>query len=420
MTKTLENYGKKLGLNARKASQELRKIPHAKKVLLLKKLADNIKLNQIQILKANQKDLHFAEKMGLSNALIDRLRLTEDRLNSIQKSVVEIARLPNPLNKNLSEFTRKDGLKIKRVSVPIGSIFFIYESRPNVTIDGAALCLKSGNAVVLRGGKECLYSNKVFSAIILNTLKEMNFPNEAVQLVDKTDRSLVNIMLQDSKNFDLVIPRGGERLINAVVENSKIPVIKHFKGLCHLYMDKTANFSKSLDILVNAKLQRTGVCNAMETLLIDEKLPSKKIFEILNRLHEEGASLIGCQNTRKIYSKAKVAKKQDWNEEYLDNRLSVKLVAGINGAISHINQYGSGHTDGVLAESKTVQEKFINNIDSSSIMINASTRFADGGEYGLGAEVGISTDKLHARGPMGIESLTTYQWQVFGKGHSRK
>ncbi len=417
--KKLESYGAKLGKNIRSASLALRGVPHKQIVASLKEIAKGLKNSEAQILKANEKDLKEARKAGLSLAMIDRLTLTASRLDGIVKSVLEISKLPNPLGTQLSHYIRKDKLEIKRISVPIGAIFFIFESRPNVTIDGAALCLKSGNAVLLRGGKESKYSNEILAKVVRGALVKTGLPENAVQLVGKSDRELVNILLKDDAHFDLVIPRGGERLIEAVVANSKIPVIKHYQGVCHMFIHKTASLEMAKEISVNAKMQRTGVCNAMETLLLDEALPAKTITQILGALEIAGAQLLGDVKSRKIYPNMGKASSKDWETEYLDPRLSVKMVAGVEGAVKHITEYGSGHTDGIVAKDKKVQQYFLDNVDSSSVMVNASTRFADGGEYGLGAEVGISTDKLHARGPMGIESLTTYQWQVVGTGHTR-
>ncbi len=419
MVGTNEKYSKGLGKKARQVSHEIRSLTHNQRQGFLRKMASLISASKGEILRANQKDLELGAKQGLSSAMLDRLALDPKRIAGIVKSVKEIASLPDPLGKKLSSYIRKDKLKIERFSVPIGSIFFIFESRPNVTVDGAALCLKSGNTVILRGGKESAHSNTAFVKIIRKALSESGISPDAVQLVKKPDYDIVNYLLLDMDNIDLVIPRGGERLIKTVVDHSRIPVIKHYKGVCHIYVDKSAVLNTAIQIILNAKTQRPGVCNALETLLIDKHLPTKKISAIFDELQKAGVELRGCPQSRKIKPNILKASTIDWDEEYLDLRLSVKLVTGVDGAIEHIKKYGSGHTDAVLAQSVKVQQKFLQKVDSSSVMINASTRFSDGGEYGLGAEVGISTDKLHARGPMGIESLTTYQWKVVGKGHVR-
>ena len=419
MAVSVEKYAEQLGKRARESALRMRGVSRKQRQDFLAALARLLKSEQEAVLKANAKDLAAGRKAGLSSAMLDRLELNSERLAGIAKSVVEISRLPDPLGKEISSFTRKDKLRISRVSVPIGSILFIFESRPNVTIDGAALCVKSGNAVVLRGGKESAHSNAAFAALITRALKEAELPEHAVQLVNTPDRKLVQYLLSDVRHLDLVIPRGGERLIETVVENSRIPVIKHYKGLCHIYVDASADFKSAEEIVANAKVQRPGVCNAMETLLLDKKVPAGQARRILDRLNREGVDLRGDAATRKVFP-IKAARPDDWDEGYLDLRLSVAMVDGIDGALEHIKRHGSGHTDAVLAKSSSVQKKFIEGVDSSSVMVNASTRFSDGGEYGLGAEVGISTDKLHARGPMGIESLTTYQWIVRGHGHARR
>jgi glutamate-5-semialdehyde dehydrogenase len=419
-TTTLVQYSKELGSKARKASIALRSLTHKQRIQFLKTLAQEIRVGEKRILNANKKDLKLGEEQGLSSAMLDRLSLDTGRLQGIADSVVEISRLPDPLGKLLEEKERQDGLLIQRTSVPIGAILFIFESRPNVTIDGAALCLKSGNAVILRGGKEAMYTNQAFAKCIQKALNVHKLPKEAVQLVNTPDRKVVSYLLQDASNLDLVIPRGGEALIKSVVENSLIPVVKHYKGLCHLYVDKSANKNKAVEIALNGKVQRPGVCNAIETLLVDSKWPVSSIKDLYSALLKAGVVLKGCPKSRQIDSRIKKATNKDWDEEYLDLRLSTKIVSGVEEAIEHIAQHGTGHTEAIVANSKKAQTLFLGQVDSSSVMVNASTRFADGGEYGLGAEVGISTDRLHARGPMGIESLTTYQWRVTGDGHTRQ
>jgi glutamate-5-semialdehyde dehydrogenase len=397
----LTAYARVLGENAREASRQIRGLPRAKRDSVLKSVAASLTARQDEILAANALDMEEGKTRGLSAAMLDRLMLNPARIKSIAANVKDIADLPDPLGRLISRAKRKDGLKIERLSVPIGTILFIFESRPNVTIDGGALCLKSGN---------------VFRA----ALKAKGVDERAVQLVEKSDHLLVDELLRDVRHIDLVIPRGGERLIQSVVEKARVPVIKHYKGVCHIYIDKTADMPAAERIVVNAKAQRPGVCNAMETLLIDGHIKPAQVKRILDSLVEHNVEIRGDEFIRNLHPGAKPAVEADWGEEYLDLKLAVKMVDGVDEAISHIAKYGTGHTDAVLAKSAKVQQAFLDGVDSSSVMVNASTRFADGAEYGLGAEVGISTDKLHARGPMGLESLTTYRWVVKGQGHVRK
>ncbi|MEO7427098.1 MAG: glutamate-5-semialdehyde dehydrogenase [Fibrobacteria bacterium] len=416
----LKAYARQLGENAREASRHLRALPRAKRDGALKVLAAALIASQADILAENAKDMEAGKERGLTAAMLDRLLLTPSRITSIADSVKSIAAFADPLGKVLAKHKRKDGLKISRVSVPIGTILFIFESRPNVTIDGGALCLKSGNAVILRGGKEAANTNAVFARLFRAALRAKGIDERAVQLVERADHALVDLLLTDVRNIDMVIPRGGERLIQSVVEKSRIPVIKHYKGVCHIYVDKTADLQAAQRIVVNAKAQRPGVCNAMETLLIDSHIKGPAVKRILDSLIEHNVELRGDAAMRALHPGVKPATEADWGEEYLDLILAVKQVDGVADAIGHIAKYGTGHTDAVLAKSSKVQQAFLAGVDSASLMVNASTRFADGSEYGLGAEVGISTDKLHARGPMGLESLTTYRWIVEGHGHVRK
>jgi glutamate-5-semialdehyde dehydrogenase len=414
-----ENYVEELGKAARAASRSLRMVNANTRNEVLESAAKSLLEKKSQIMTANALDLEAAQAMGLSEAMYDRLTLTEERIQGMSDALLEIAAFEDPLGKVLGQSTTKDGLTIEKQSVPIGSIFFIYESRPNVTIDGAALCLKSGNAVVLRGGKESAHSSKILVDIFRHCMDSCGVDPNGVQLVEHTDRSIVNLLLQRPQDLDLVIPRGGESLIKAVVEQSKIPVIKHYKGLCHIYVDASADLFKAKEIILNAKVQRPGVCNAMETLLLDRNLPVAARQEILEALLASDVKILGDEACASLNEKIIPATDEDWATEYLDYVLSVKTVSGLQEAVDHIADYGSGHTEAVLAQDSDVQNYFVASVDSSSVMINASTRFADGGMYGLGAEVGISTDKLHARGPMGVESLTSYKWIVRGNGQVR-
>lgn len=416
----IEDYARELGENARNASRHLRSLPLVKRNGVLKELSSSLHEAQAEILAENAKDMEVGKEQGLSSALLDRLSLTPARIKNMVENIKTIIDFPDPLGKQLSKKVRRDKLRIRRVSVPIGTILFIYESRPNVTIDGGALCLKSGNAVILRGGKEAAHTNAVFARLFDEALRAKGVDPFCVQLVRMASHALVDLLLTDVKHVDLVIPRGGEKLIQSVVEKSRVPVIKHYKGVCHIYVDKTADMKAAERIVVNAKVQRPGVCNAMETLLVDANIKPASIRRILDILVENKVELRGDKAICKLHPSAKPATEADWDEEYLDLKLAVRMVAGVNDAIDHINRHGTGHTDAILAKSSKVQKAFLAGVDSASVMVNASTRFADGTEYGLGAEVGISTDKLHARGPMGLDSLTTYQWIVEGKGHVRK
>jgi len=413
-------YARELGENAKAASRVLRSTPRKQRDAALTALAKAIRQDSKVILAANARDVEEGKAQGLSSAMLDRLLLNPARLESVAASVEDIVKLPDPVGRSLGKRVRKDGLKISRISVPIGVVLFIYESRPNVTIDGAALCLKSGNAVILRGGKESARSNTAFAECVRKALRAAKLPEASAQVVNTPERSLLDLLLKDEAHLDLVIPRGGESLIRAVVEKARIPVVKHYKGLCHIYVDKSADVKAALAIVVNAKAQRPGVCNAMETLLLDSHLKPQVGKALINALLERGVEFYGDADSQRLSPAVKPATEESYSTEYLDLKCSVKVVNGVEGAMAHIAHYGTGHTDSVLAKSPKVQKAFKAGVESASVMVNASTRFADGAEYGLGAEVGISTDRLHARGPMGLESLTTYQWVVEGKGHVRK
>jgi glutamate-5-semialdehyde dehydrogenase len=415
----IHHYAHELATNAQQAARALRTASNATRNKALNGLAREILAAAPAIFAANDKDVAEAKKAGLSSAMVDRLALNPKRLKDIANAVKEIARLPDPVGRVLEKKRRKDGLKLTRVSVPIGVVLFIFESRPNVTIDGAALCLKSGNAVILRGGKESARTNAAFASCVARALKAAKLPEHCAQVVATPDRALLDLLLQDDERLSLVIPRGGEGLIRAVAEKSRVPVIKHYKGVCHVYVDKSADAKKALGIVVNAKVQRPGTCNAMETLLLDKSLPRDTGFSLLAGLAAQGVELYGDAAARKIFPAVKAADDESWDTEYLELKANVKVVGGVKGALDHIARHATGHTEAVLAKSPAVQKAFLAGVDSASVMVNASTRLADGGEYLLGAEVGISTDRIHARGPMGVESLTTYKWIVEGTGHVR-
>jgi glutamate-5-semialdehyde dehydrogenase len=389
---------------AKNASLELRNLSAQTRNGVLQKTAQLLRQQQAKIIEENEKDIEAAKNSGMAAAMLDRLTLTPKRIEEMAKGTEEIAALADPLGKILERRALKNGIDISRVSVPLGAIFFIYESRPNVTIDGAALCFKAGNAVILRGGKESVHSSSFLAKLFCDSLAALGISKDAVQYIDNPDRSFLGELLKQNKYLDLVIPRGGEGLIRAVSEQSKIPVIKHFNGICHVYIDKSADLEKAAKILFNAKVQRPSVCNAAETVLFHKDLPKEAVEKVLAPLREAGVQL--------HYDKFGI--------EYLDLQISVGFVEGVKEACQHIEKHGSSHTDAIVAEDAKALEYFANNVDSSSVMLNASTRFADGGEYGLGAEVGISTDKLHARGPMGVESLCSYKWVLRGSGQVRR
>lgn len=412
-------YAQTLGQQAREASRHLRTLSLVKRNTALKKLAKLLADEKVSILAANALDVEAGRDQGLSAAMVDRLLINEKRLQGVIASVKTIAGLRDPLGRVIEKRALRPGLKLRRVSVPIGTILFIFESRPNVTIDGAALCLKSGNAVILRGGKEAAHTNAAFAQVIGRALRDSGIDEKAVQLVNTADRTLVDHLVVDTKHLDLIIPRGGERLIQAVVEKARVPVIKHYKGVCHIYVDKSADPKTASRVVHNAKVQRPGVCNAMETLLLDKGLKKDLARKIIDDLAKDKVELVGDAGAMALHPAVKPAIASDWDEEYLDLKLAIRTVAGVKEAVEHIHNHGTGHTEAVLAKNAKVQKIFMDGIDSGSVIVNASTRFADGGEYGLGAEVGTSTDKLHARGPMGLESLTTYKWIVEGKGHIR-
>ncbi len=420
----LAGYVEKLGQSARRASEQLVTLDGATKVAALKKIAHALRDHAKPLLDANVKDVAAAQEVKLAPALVERLKLTEKRIAAMAEGVEQIAAQTDPVGQTIEGYVRPNGLRIEKRRVPLGVVLFFYESRPNVTSDAAALCLKSGNAVILRGGKEAFHSNKAIVDVIHSALGTQHSGLEsAVQLVESTDRALVPMLLKLDKYIDLVIPRGGESLIRAVVKDSTIPVLKHFTGNCHIYIDSEIEGMERQvrTICVNAKTSYPGgaVCNAVEHLLFHESVAAKLIPQVCADLAAKTVEIRGDEKTRAIYRDAKPANDQDWDTEYLNFILSIKVVASLDEAIDHINHHGSHHTDGILSTSSRNIEQFVKRVDSASVMINASTRFADGGEYGLGAEIGISTDKLHARGPMGANDLTTYKWIVTGDGHVR-
>jgi len=409
-----------MGRNALIASRVLANLKPEAKNNILNKMADAIDAMSAEIIKANAKDLDAGSKAGLSVAMLDRLRLDEKRVREMSDGLRYVAGLNDPVGRVLSEIERPNGLKIKKISVPLGVIGIIYESRPNVTVDAAGLCLKAGNAVILRGGSEAFNSNMILAKCMNEAGVAAGLPDGAVQLVPYTDRQAISVLLKMDDYISLIIPRGGEGLIRTVVEQSTIPVIKHYKGVCHIYIDAESDLIAALSIVENAKIQRPSACNALETLLVDAKALPKFIEPFLQSMEKHGVELRADERFRKLAPNVKLASEADYYEEYLDLILAVKVVDSIDEAIAHINQYGSKHSDCIVTTNPEHVEKFMAEVDSATVYHNASTRFTDGSEFGMGAEIGISTDKLHARGPMGLEELTSYKYLIFGSGQSRE
>lgn len=408
-----------MGRRARQASVILARISTGVKNRTLMAMADALIANGERLLMENALDVAHAREMGLTPAMIDRLSLKETTIAGIARGIGEVAALPDPVGEVTSMWKRPNGLTVGRMRIPLGVVGIIYESRPNVTADAAALCLKSGNAIILRGGSEAIRSNVAISAILQEVLREQGLPEAAIQVVPTTDREAVYEMLQLEEFIDVIIPRGGEELIRAVVRDSKIPVIKHYKGVCHVFVDRGADQDMAIRICMNAKTQRPGVCNAMETLLVDEAIADQFLPAVATEFQKAGVILRGCPKTRAILPEAATAAEEDWSREYLDLILSVRVVGGLDEAIAHIEKYGSLHTEAIVTESYERAQRFLAEVNSSTVLVNASTRFSDGFELGLGAEIGISTTKLHAFGPMGLEGLTTTKFIIYGNGQVR-
>jgi len=416
---SLEELIPQMGKRAKEASQALRTAGRKQKDTALRLMAKALVDKSAQLLQENQKDLAAARSAGLTGAFVERLTLTEDLIKSMAQGLEEVALLPDPVGEIARIERRPNGLMVGRMRIPLGVIGFIYESRPNVTVDAAGLCLKSGNAVILKGGSEAINSNMALVGILVEAIKEAGLPGHAVQLIPSTERHAVNLLLELDQYVDLIIPRGGEGLIRFVAENSRIPVLKHYKGVCHIYVDESADLSTAEEICFNAKVQRPGVCNAMETLLVHEKVAPRFLPSMLGRFKEAGVEIRGCAKTLQIFQGISAAQESDWSEEYLDLILSVKVVSSMDEAIEHIEVYGSNHTEAIITENYRRAHEFLTRVDSSVVLVNASTRFNDGNQLGLGAEIGISTSKLHAFGPMGLEELTTTKFVVYGQGQIR-
>lgn len=386
---------------------------------VLREMAKALRTERITIIEANKKDLEYAKINNLSSAMVDRLMLDERRINGMAESIEVIASLIDPLGRTLDGWTLPNGLTVQKVSIPIGVIGVIYESRPNVTSDTAALCFKSGNAVVLKGGKEAINSNFAIADVLRGVLDKFGLPKDIISMLPDASREGVMQLVKMDRYVDLIIPRGGESLIRAVCDNATVPVVKHDKGVCHVYVDKYADIESALKIAINAKVQRPGVCNSMETLLIDESIASNVLPLFKAEFDKFSTKLKGCAKTKEIID-VEEASEDDFYLEYGDNILNVKVVDGVKEAVAHIAKYGSGHSDAIISDSYQNTEFFLNAVDSACVYVNASTRFTDGGEFGFGAEVGISTSKLHSRGPMGINDLTTYKYKIFGSGQIRE
>ncbi len=418
--KRIEDTVIRMAKEAKKAARVLRRLGRQKKDDALRIMSEEILRRKDEILRENEKDLENARKMNLSSAMIDRLTLNEDRIKEMADSIMEVVSLPDPVGEVVKMWKRPNGLIVGKMRIPLGVIGFIYESRPNVTVDAAALCIKSGNAVILKGGSEAINSNLILTEILSSALNKAGLPEKSVQMIPTTDRYAVEVLIKLDEYVDVIIPRGGEGLIRFVSENSKVPVLRHYKGVCHVYVDENADIDMAKRICFNAKVQRPGVCNAMETLLVHEKIAERFLPDMLRMFHEAGVEIRGCEKTLKYDPQAKPAKEEDWYAEYLDLILSVKVVKDMDEALDHIEKYGSNHTEAIITNDYNNAQRFLQEVDSSVVLVNASTRFNDGYQLGLGAEIGINTSKLHAFGPMSLEELTTTKFIVYGQGQIRK
>jgi glutamate-5-semialdehyde dehydrogenase len=418
-TETLLDACTQMACRAQQASRLLAQLPTRVKDRWLLESAQELARSSNDILAANARDLEAAADFGLNSAAVDRLRLTEERIANICGGLRQIAALPDPIGETLEGHVRPNGLEIRKIRVPLGTVFFIYESRPNVTVDAAAICVKSGNAVILRGGKEAMHSSMAMVDILKRVGQEVGIPPGAVQLVSTTDRQAVGHFLGMSEQIDVTIPRGGKALIERVAAEARMPVIKHFDGNCHVYIDAAADPGMAEDIVINSKCQRMGVCNACESLLVHVDVAEHVLPALAGKLRAQGVEIRGDAATCSLVPEAVAASPEDWSAEYLGPIISCKVVASLEEAIAHVNRYGSHHTDAIVTNSLPAASQFTAGVDSSAVVVNASTRFNDGGEFGMGAEIGISTDKFHARGPCGLKELTTYKYVVVGSGQIR-
>ncbi|MCD1630143.1 glutamate-5-semialdehyde dehydrogenase [Marinobacter shengliensis] len=412
-------YMAELGQQARAAAREVARSTTAVRNQALLATARSLSAARTELVRANQKDLEAGRANGLDDAMLDRLELTEARIDTMIEGLQQVAGLPDPVGEITDMTYRPSGIQVGKMRVPLGVIGIIYESRPNVTVEAASLCLKSGNATILRGGSEAIHSNQAIAACLATGLAEAGLPETAVQVVATTDRAAVGELITMPQYVDVIVPRGGKGLIERISRDARVPVIKHLDGVCHVYIDSHADPEKALKVAVNAKTHRYGTCNTMETLLVDEEIADDMLPLLAREFVAKGVELRGCERTRAVLPDVIAATEEDWHAEYLAPILAVRVVAGLDAAIDHINRYSSQHTESIITENYTRARRFLTEVDSSSVMVNASTRFADGFEYGLGAEIGISTDKLHARGPVGLEGLTSQKYVVFGDGHIR-
>ena len=416
---SLETMIKDMAKSGKEASRELRKVSRAKKDAALQVIAGKLLEREKAIRQENEKDLALAKEQGLSSAMLDRLTLDAKTLQSMADALHEVAALPDPVGEVTGMWKRPNGLLVGRVRIPLGVIGFIYESRPNVTVDAASLCLKAGNAVILKGGSEAIQSNLILGQILREALEETGLPPAAIQVIPTTERDATRILLQQEEEVDVIIPRGGEGLIRFVTDHSRIPVLRHYKGVCHVYVDEFADLAMADEICFNAKVQRPGVCNAMETMLVHEKVADAFLPAVFKRFRDAGVEIRGCPRTLALMPEAKPAEPSDWPAEFLDLILAVKVVKGLDEALDHIEKYGSNHTEAIVTNHYDRAQRFLEEVNSSVVLVNASTRFNDGNQLGLGAEIGVNTSKLHAFGPMGLAELTTQKFIVYGNGQIR-
>lgn len=415
----IQQYIDDIGSRALTAAGVIARLSAETRNRALRNMADRVMENQDAILAANAKDMDRGREIRLTGALLDRLELNPQRVAAMAEGCRQVAELPDPVGEMTAFVDRPSGIRVGRMRVPLGVIGIIFESRPNVTIDAASLCFKSGNAAILRGGSEAIHSNLAIAACIHQGLRDAELGEDCIQVIETTDREAVGALITASEYVDIIIPRGGRSLIERISAEARVPVIRHLEGICHVYIDGDADLGKGIEVAYNAKARRYGICGAMETLLVSRSVAEGVLPELARRYGEKGIELRGCEDSRRIVPHMQAATEEDWTTEYLDAMLSIKVVDGLDEAITHINSYGSHHTDSIITENRDHADRFLREVDSSSVMLNASTQFADGFEYGLGAEIGISTDKLHVRGPVGLEGLTTQKYVVIGDGTVR-
>ena len=410
---------KKIGKNSIISQKEIASAAHEKRNAVLKLSSEIISKNTNKIIEANKEDLLLANKAGLKESYIDRLLLDSKRISAISESLISISTLPDPLSGKITKWERPNGLVISKQPTPLGVLGIIYESRPNVTVDAAALCIKSGNSVILRCGSDSYNSCYILSELIREALQQCNFSKDIIQLIPSKDRDAVDYMLKMSNVIDVIIPRGGKSLVEKVQKNARVPVFSHLEGICHIYVDQFAELEKSCSVVINGKMRRTGICGATETLLVNEHIAKKFLPKICSELNEKGCEIVGDEVTKSIVPYIDLAIEEDWSTEYLAPKISIKVVGDVYDAIEHIQTFGTQHTDAIMTENEEIAKVFTNAVDSAIVLVNASTQFADGGEFGLGAEIGISTGKLHARGPVGAAQLTSFKYVVHGNGQIR-